>query len=191
MIVEWILRSEPITFFGTKLVSIPVLLGILHLYSTDNYDIRLIMAGVTFVASANVILIYHIHRFENFHVSLTHNLPLQFKKRLMYMLVCFAILCLPEAGILILQWPGELYVTSLLMAIGYGLSVLILFYGILFIRNWPLKNLVRLNFYGTIILFLLVLSGIPLSFMMMLNLATGFWFWHRNYYTFEYQDRIT
>src|SRR6187402_2750015 len=89
---EWIARREPLMLFGTKVFACLILLGVTQLYKTDVYDLRLLGLGIVIAFSAQVVLVYEVHRFDNFHFPLNRNLPIPFARRLFYFLSTLVIL---------------------------------------------------------------------------------------------------
>ena len=184
--LEWLARKEPGSLLGTKVLSYAVLWGAIKLHQVEGlHDIRLIAWGITIAFTANIVLLYHYHQFENFHFSIYRNLPFRYSKRALHFFTVFAILCLPEAGLLLTRLPRVGF--SLLTAatcILYAASIQVLLYGLLYTRHQSLENTVRQCFFVFILLFVLVLFNTPLVALGACLLMTGLFLWIRNYYAY-------
>lgn len=183
---EWIARREPLMLFGTKAFACLILLGITQLYKTDDYDLRLLGLGVTIAFTAQVVLVWEIHRFDNFHFSLNRNLPFTFTKRLFHFLATWVILVLPELGMLIKNFPVELNSLSLILSILFAMSIPIFFYGLLYIKDRDQEQMMPFVFFFSIAWILLVLSQVPLWAITSINLIIGVACVKKFYYSFEY-----
>ncbi|MBY0435101.1 MAG: hypothetical protein K2U26_13415, partial [Cyclobacteriaceae bacterium] len=72
---EWITRAQPLMVFGTKLFSCLIIAGVGILYHYDTYDQRFFQMACVLAISANMVLVYHYHRFENVHLIMLRSLP--------------------------------------------------------------------------------------------------------------------
>lgn len=186
---EWIARREPLMFLGTKVFSSLILLGVTQLYKTDVYDLRLLGLGVVIAFSAQVVLVWEIHRFDNFHFSLNRNLPTPFTQRLFYFLGTLLILIIPELGMIIKNFPAEFDIWSLISSITFALSIPIFFYGLLYIKDLDQEKFTPFVFFFSITWILLVLFKIPLWVIASMNLVVGLICLKKFYYSFEYNSK--
>ncbi len=184
--IAWITRSNVATLVGTKLFSCLLLWGIISLYSTDVYDSRLLAMGVAVAFSGNVMLVYYVHQFENLHFTILRNLPIPLWKRLCYFILTFIILCLPELGLLINNFPEELGFISCASIVAFGLSIGTLYYAYLYQSNMMLDRFVQHVFGITLFSIVMILFAIPIWFIAMANLVTGVILFRKYYYTFEF-----
>ena len=186
---EWIIRREAWMVIGTKLFSGLVLYGIIQLYKTDEYDLRLFGMGVVLAFSANVNITWEMHRFDNFHLDIIRNLPMSYLQRLGYFTITLSILILPEAGMIIKNFPSTFTTIDLISTLLFGLSIPFLFYGCLYRRHMEQEQLMAVVFFVCIGLIVLILFKIPLFILGMVNLFSGLLIWRKYYYFFEYYTK--
>lgn len=186
IVIEWLAREEFFTLLGSKMGAYSLLWAVLQLYKSDSYDLRLVGIGATFAFLTNIVLLYHIHRFENFHFSINRNLPRSFTNRAAYFMIVVLLVCLPETGLLITRFPSDFSLPAAILCAAFGLSLLILIYGILFYKDSSLENVTQRSFFLGIAYFVLILFKIPLLLLLAINLVTGLFLWKRYYYSFEY-----
>lgn len=185
MILGWLIQTKGWILIGTKLLSCLLLLGISLYYKNETNGIKLIAIGTIFSFSSNIILLYHYHRFENYYFSLSRSLPISNVIRLTVFVLNILILSLTEIGIL---FTSTLPLESSVLLVLLGVSIMILNYGFLFIRDWPLDILIRRLFYMTLAFFLLVLFDVPISLLIALNILIGVGFRNHYQYRFEYKS---
>ncbi len=183
---EWIARREPLMLFGTKIFSSLILLGVTQLYKTDVYDIRLLGLGIVIAFSAQVVLVWEIHRFDNFHFPLNRNLPTPFAQRLLYFLCTLLILIIPELGMMIKNFPIEFRGWDIISSILFALSIPVFFYGWLYTKDRDQEKFMPFVFFFAISWILLVLFKIPLWAITSMNLIIGLTCLKKFYYSFEY-----
>lgn len=183
---EWIIRKQALVFIGTKLFSTSILYGITQLYLYEEYDIRLLGMGTALALSANVNLVWEMHQFDNHHLGITRNLPFGYIQRLGYFTLSMVLLTLPEAGIIIKQFPAPLSTPDLVYTLTFGWSILLAFNGFLYVRDRAQEQLMTMVFFAGFAMIILILFGVPIFLMGLVNLMAGLFFWYRYYYTFEY-----
>jgi len=188
---EWIARREPLMLFGTKAFACLILLGVTQLYKTDEYDLRLLALGVVIAFAAQVVLVWEMHRFDNFHFSLNRNLPLTLSKRLSQFLIAFVLLVLPELGMTIKNFPVELNGWSLIQSILFAMSIPIFFYGLLYTKDRDQEQMMPFVFFFSIAWILLVLSQVPLWAITSINLIVGITCLKKFYYSFEHISKTS
>lgn len=187
---EWIVRREPFMVAGTKSFSVLVLLGIIKLYDTGEYeDLRLFGMGVVLAFAANVNIVWELHRFDNLHFSLLRNLPLTFIQRLGHFALAMILLTLPEAGMILNNLPRGFSYVSLLSVMFFAWSIPLLLYGSLYRRDYAQERLTTIVFFTAMGLIVLILFKVPLSLLGALNACAGTMIWIRYYYHFEFQAR--
>ena len=183
MALEWLMRNEFLSWIGTKVFAFTLLLGILQLYRYERYDYRLLAMGVSIVFTSNIILLNHLHRFENKELVFYRNMPLRFVTRFLNLTIAIIIICLPELGLLITRLPaGESFYQSIPMAI----SIPIGYYGFLFCKDWGVEKSVKVSLFITLTLIVLILSKTPLFVLAVVLSMSGIFLWKTYYYRFEY-----
>ena len=186
---EWIARREPFMLLGTKIFTCLILLGVTQLYKTDVYDIRLMGLGMVIAFSAQVVLVWEIHRFDNFNFTLNQNLPIHIIKRLIYFLITSLTLMIPELGMILKGFPTSLNSFELCCSILFSLSIPVFFYGLLYTKERDQEKFMPFVFFFSISWILLVLFKIPLWAIASFNLFIGVACLKKFYYSFEYVSK--
>jgi hypothetical protein len=184
--IEWMVRNDFLMMAGTKIFTMLCVFGITELYQTDSYDGRLLALGIIIASTANATCIQALHRFENFHMAFLKALPLSFLKRFAYTLTTMFILAVPEIIVLIRNFPTELPWTSYITNIALLISIQILIYGGLYIKDRNQQDMMTIVFCLGITWFLAVLFKIPTGLIAVGNVVLGLYLWQRFYYSFEY-----
>jgi hypothetical protein len=183
--VEWLLRRDPFLIGGTKIFTGLLTFGICVLYTSENYDGRLMAMTATACGMANVVILHRIQDFESVHITWAKNLPITISKRFMWPLLVYAILIIPETVVLLKNAGDNLSGYGLMLIVLYALSLGAFFYGLLYQRAAKLENFVKTAFAVFILLIILILFSAPLPLLIIANFMTGFLLFRKNYYLFE------
>jgi hypothetical protein len=175
---------------GIKLVASILLAGICYLYQFDTYDERLLDLGCTLVFLFNLMLVFHYHRFENFHFNMLRSLPIPLMKRFGYTLVIFGILQIVEIVTLFNYLPASVSLFHAFIALIFGWSIQVLAYAFLFTRDRTLESFVNILFFMGMLWMLLILFGVPLLLLTVLQLAGAYWIYASNFYRFEFDAEV-
>lgn len=186
MMTEEIMRHQGFSWIGTKFFSCGFLLAVFQLYNTDTYDYRLLAIAATFSFTSNILLFNHLHRVENKSLDFYRSLPIPFYKRVVNVIIPILIITLPEFGVLITRTPDTIPSFLAFQIIIYGFSISIMLYGILFVSDWGFDRIVRIIFFLSIILMVLLLFKTPLLLLAGTLVSCGLYLWCANYYQFEY-----
>jgi len=184
--IEWTIRNDLAMFVGTKVFTILTLTGITELYKTDSYDLRLLSLGIVIGSSANASLMQTFHHFENFHMNWLKGLPLSFLKRMSSNLLTIIIMVMPEALVLIKNFPQELSWLECGAATIFLLSIPILFYGGSYIKDRNQQEIMPIVFCFVLGWFVAILFKIPILLLAAINISIGIYLWKKFYYSFEY-----
>ncbi|HYF68553.1 MAG TPA: hypothetical protein VD884_10470 [Ohtaekwangia sp.] len=184
--LEWVSRNQPLAFIGAKIAGWFILWATLAIYPTDDYDVRLLGLGLTIAFAANLNVLIEWHRFENFYFSLTRQMPISIINRIFNMILSLVIFCLPEAGLLFTKFPITLNFSDGILAYGYALSIPVLLYSFLFVKDRTPDKVVSYAFFFGIIWIIAVLSNISLGIICLVNISVSLYWWKKYYYRFEY-----
>lgn len=184
--LEWVSRKQPLSLIGAKAAGWFILWATLSLYPTDDYDIRLLGLGLTIAFAANLNVLIEWHRFENYYFSLSRQMPIPIVNRIFNMLLSLVIFCIPETGLLITKFPVTLNFSDGMMAYGYALTIPMLCYSFLFVKDRTPDKIVSYGFFFGIIWIIAVLSNVPLGIICLVNIAVSGYWWKKFYYRFEY-----
>jgi len=185
--LEWILRKQTWTFIGTKTFGVLLLLGTLLLYTTDDYDYRILAMTLAIISSIHAQLVYELHRFDNFHFSLVRQLPLSFLKRISSTCGTIAWMLVPEIIILFKFFPLTLPATIMLEGFFFMMGLAVCFYGYLYRRDLGTESAMRKVFLVSMVLIVIILFEVPLWLLATMSIAAGFYWMNKYYYWFEYE----
>lgn len=184
--IDWISRKDLVQLAFTKIFTILLLLATSYLYTTDAYDMRLFLISVAIVGCVHGQLIWQLHRFDNYHMAFTRNLPISIWQRQMSMLATSTVLLLPELGLIVSNYSKHATVGTTLVFCAFMLSVAVLFYGVLFRKEREQEQLVPLIFFLCMGFIVLILYKVSSIVFIICNSTIGFYFLHTRYYLFEY-----
>jgi hypothetical protein len=185
MFTEGVVRLQPGLMYITKLATCLVIFGATQLYEYDVYDERLYMMTACVAFSANLALVFQYQRFEVVQLLLIRSLPIAFTKRVGSFIVAMMILCFPETAMLITNLPAYLAVKFYFYSLFFGIALMLMGYGALYVRDATFDNFTRWIFFVTMGLLLLILFAVPVWLMGIVLGASGIFLLKRNYYSFE------
>lgn len=160
--IRYLLSDQPVLVFLTKGGTVLLMLGILNLYPTDDYDVRLLALGLLFVAVSHSSMMYHLYQFEHERLSLLRNLPIPVSRRLGTYALIIALLLLPE-GILLLRYrPIDLSIGVIAGVWAFGHSLMLLLFTVLFVRHRQPDQMLPVVFALLLAGFLTIMYQLPL-----------------------------
>lgn len=184
-VIEWLSRKKTFLLISTMLGCSILLFGVLMLYTTDDYDVRLLQMALVISVSGNIQLLYEIQQFETLHFAIVGQQPLSFLKRVTYLIPVMLFISLPQAGLLLRYFPASLHgllaIESVFFMAGYPFFL----YGYLYTKHRTQEQVMQFAFIGALTLFVLTLFSVPLWFITVVPAAIGLYFWKSNFYTFE------
>lgn len=184
--IEWISRREFSLLVFTKLFTILLLLATAHVYASDVYDMRLLLMSVAVTGCVHGQLMWQMHKFDNYHMAFTRNLPIPIWHRYVNMLATSIVLLLPELAIIVSNYSVHIDFGATLLLCGFLVSILLLFYGLLFRKEREQEQLIPFIFFLCMGLIILVLYKVPAIVLISANIAIGLYFLYKRYYLFEY-----
>jgi hypothetical protein len=184
-IIEWLARKKTFLLISTMSFCSVLLFGVLMLYTTDVYDIRLLQMVLVIVASGNVQLIQEIHYFETFHFSIINQQPLSFIRRACYLLPVFLFISFPPLALLVRYFPDNLNWLLIIQCVAFLIGYPFFLHGALYRKQQTPDEIMRVAFVFTLILFVLSLFSVPLWAITIVTMSAGLLIWNRNFYTFE------
>lgn len=180
--IRYLLQHQPILLLLTKVGTLLLTVGILLLYPTDSYDIRLLGLGMVFVAVGHVAVVYQLYQFEHERLTLYRNLPVSLFQRLLRYVFLLGILFLPEGLILIRNAPADLSVFALVSVWMFGHSVLLLQFTSLLKQFRPLDKFLPTLFWFSIGGFFFIMYRIPLWCLAFCGWGVGSWLFFTYYW---------
>jgi hypothetical protein len=171
-----------------KLVSLGILWSALYLYHTDEYDLRLLHLAVTISFSLGISFVIEWHSFENFFFSILRRMPFTLLKRSGYSILIILLFILPEAMLILKNFPREYSAASTLVSVLYGASIYFFGYGFLYSKDRKQETVMSYASITALLFFILVLAGVPAIALASFNLVGGFLMFYFNYAKFEFNS---
>ena len=160
--IRYLLSYQPLLLFLTKVGTVLLMLGVLNLYPTDEYDVRLLALGILVTAVSHSSVMYHLYQFEHERLALLRNLPIPLSRRLGRYALLIALLLLPEGVLLFRYRPDELSIGVIAGVWAFGHSLVLLLFSILFIRHRDLDRVLPIVFAMLLAGFLTIMYQVPL-----------------------------
>ena len=186
--IEWLSRKKTLMLLGTKVFCILILLAVSKLYTTDQYDLRLMGMALTIVVGASAQIMFEIHRFDNYHFALARQLPIPFVRRMGYLLLTVILILIPEAGILVTYYPAELSSIEMVEGLLFLVAGLVFWYGLLYRRDIEQEVLTKIVFACTMLAIVLILFKVPLWGLATIAFLLAVFWSQKHYYRFEYSS---
>lgn len=183
--LEGLLRTQPFSLIGTKIAGFAVMWASLALYNTDTYDSRLLGLGIALGISLNASTISQWHYFDNVSFQMIRSLPFPLIRRIIMLLSAFTLFMLPEIGLVIANFPGDLSFFDGLGSILFAVSIPFIAYSFLFTKTGTPERIPNYHFFTTITWVVLILSGVPMTVIALINFVIGVFCWKTSYYTYE------
>lgn len=182
------LRGQALAIIGYKVVSVLTLWGVLYIYNTGDYDLRLINLAVlvSFMAGTTFILEWHL--FENNSFPIFRRMPFSLIQRIGYAFVIIILFALPEIAILMRNVPQEVNTIDLCISILFGINICFFWYAFLYVRDWKRETIVIFVSLAGIALFITILGGIAPSLLTLIHFIGGGLLFSKFYTRFEYRE---
>ncbi|GAB3321417.1 hypothetical protein GCM10027299_15810 [Larkinella ripae] len=159
--IRYLFREQPATLFLTKTGSCLLTVGILALYPTDDYDLRLLALGMLLSAVFHAGVVFELYQFEATQLRLLRNLPLtRFERGVTYAGI-LSLLISPEAFLFLYRLPADVSVFAVAGVWLFGLSLLLLQYTFLLTRHHERDRFMGRIFWPLIGYFLLIMYRLP------------------------------
>ena len=187
--IEHLVRNDPVLLVLSKIYTCSMIIGTSALYSTDQFDLRLFNEGILLAQVGNAAILHKYIRFYYLELRIIANLPERFITSSLKHLSTFLLLLIPEIIIILRYYPVEAHFFDVFGTEVFGLSAVLLIYGMLIIKQMELSELItRIFWLIVIVTFLILFSVHPLI------LATLFIFISANImyfrrYKFEFVEK--
>ncbi|MBS1558880.1 MAG: hypothetical protein JST69_09135 [Bacteroidetes bacterium] len=181
--IDLLVNRFKITFLLTKIFSVLGILGFMQL-PVDHYEPRLAWLGFTFGFSGHYVILYEWRKFEDRNLFFSRALPLAIHSRFVMLGIAYALLLLPEWGVMIAQGLGIYDAT-----VGWlmGISFLLFIHGSSYRSALDNEQLMQNMLWLFLITFLMVLSQLSLPFSLLL-LAVAAWRFRKNFDGYQPAD---
>lgn len=159
--IRHLAKNQPMLLVLTKGGTGLLMLGVLNLYPTDDYDIRLLNLGALLMAAGHSTVAYHLYQFEHERLALLRNLPVPNGQRLLRYALVMAALLMPEAILLLRYWPTGVSVGALTGVWAFGHSVFLLQFTLLLPQHRSLDQLMPVVSGLLLLFFLCIMYRLP------------------------------
>lgn len=168
-----------------KILSCIVLLATFTLMKGDDYDVRAVLTGMLIAVLLHTIAVFDHRHFDDQFLVFTRALPIPVWKRYGMLAVTYAILLLPELGLLIIHtWPHNKW--HWIMLIVFGVSVLLMFRCLLYFPRLDQDKYLRWVFLLLCTLLFMILAHLYGWAILALQ-CTAFLLFAVRYYRYEPQ----
>ncbi|MES2730873.1 MAG: hypothetical protein V4714_03965 [Bacteroidota bacterium] len=183
---SYLLNEEKVLLLSTKAFSILILVGIMPLYTSVDYDQRMLRIGFLLSAFTHTILVNQFRQFEETRLLLSRNLPYSLLQRFGRYAVIYIGVLLPELVVLTYSFSATFGWGQWLDYVALSLSLCLVCHCFLFINHMPSEKYINRVFYAFVVLFLLVMYRIsPLILAAGLS-GLAFYLLQKNYYRYEW-----
>jgi len=183
----FMLNDQKMVLFLTKLVTCFFIAGVCKLYSTDQYDHRLISIGLLLAAMGNASMVKFFHAFENEKLLITRNLPLSNLKRFQFQSLSFLLILIPEFLILIANLPTAIGLIYIPQGWLFLFSLVFLAHHFLYFLPGNPEESAKYLFAGFFLNLLTIMFKIPIWLPSIFYLAMAFAIFRKYYYKVEYE----
>lgn len=185
--VMLLLKKEPIYLFLQKVFAAIMIVAIAYFYPTDDYDERLLKLGIFFVSCGYFTL---SQRYFSFYKDwlFSRNLPLARGSILKHFLINAVLFSLPELLLFVTYLPDNVSLTVIADSYLYVVCTLVFWQTAIFWVDFTNTRLNLLLFLGYIAIFLLLMFGVPLSFVGGTTLIFTVYQLRNHYYSFEMSE---
>jgi hypothetical protein len=183
--LEWIVRNEFFLLAGNKIFSLLMIIGTSALYQYDTYDLRLMAMGMTIAMASHAMLIHRYQRFVEDQFFLVRNLPLSLTKRMSYFLKIFFMVCLPDFGVLIKNFPDQLSSLQLAESFLLAAGIILFMFGYYYLKSVTADRLIAHVFVFALALIILILFSASVWLLGAILIAFGIAIYFSRYYHFD------
>jgi hypothetical protein len=182
----YLLNEEKVLLLSTKAFAILLLVGIMPLYASVDYDDRMLWIGYLFSAFSHAMLVQQFRQFEETRLLISRNLPWSLRQRFgRYVLVYVGVL-IPDWVVLTYSFSAIFGLWQWLDYVALSLSLCMLCHCFLFINQMPAEKYINRAFFAFVVLFILIMYRVsPLILGTVLS-ALAFYLLQRNYYRYEW-----
>ena len=173
--------TKPIVILVSKFSTITFLILIAKLYTTDDYDWRLIALSIILVVCLHIVFFQHYVTFLYSQLTFFHNIPTSLARMGLSTIATLSILLLPEWIILTKNFFYHVPPQQLVQLLLFGLMISFLFVQIMIYRLSNFEKILRLLFYIAIGLVFVIMFAIPLWVTNFFILVLAIWLHSRHY----------
>ncbi len=186
--IEHMLRKEIVLLLLSKFYVCALLIGTSILYTTDQFDLRLLTIGVLLAFVGNVAIVHKYVWFRHYQMAFLKNLPLPLFTRLSSQVITFTVLLIPEFLVLSRHYPLEPHFLDITGIVLFGISLTLLMYALLLIKQAELSDFMIVMFWIVVVTTFLILFSIHPLILALLYLFISIPTIYIRHYKFEYVE---
>jgi hypothetical protein len=180
----WMMRNEFFLLVGNKIFSVLIIIGAASLYKFDTYDLRLMAMGITVAMTGHAMLIYRYHHFTENIFSFVRNMPFTLAQRIWHFCKVFLIICLPDFGVLIKNFPGQLSQLQLAESLFLAAGIVMIIFSWLYLKSINAEKLITQSFVFALAVIVLVLFSVNVWLLGIIFILISIVIYFRRYYQF-------
>lgn len=184
--ISYLIRKEPILLLLTKIYGSLLVIGTSALYSTDDFDLRLLTTGIMLAAVGNVAIMHKYMWFQYQPMAFTLNLPLDFFTIVIRKIISITLLMFPEMLVLIRHYPMQLNALDFFGLLLFAISLSSFMYAWIIMREVALSKFVVVVFWLVVCLTLIILYAVHPLVLGSILLAISVIFIYIGHYKYEH-----
>jgi len=187
--IEYLIRNDFVLLLLSKAYTCLIIIGTSLLYTTDQFDIRLLSTGVLLGFAGNAAILHKFIWFSFHKMQFIQNLPISLVKNIAQQCLIFLILILPEVLVLIRYFPVSPTFLDVVGIFAFGLSITTIVYGFLLIKQMELSNIMAYIFWLIVVTTFLILFSIHPIVLAILYFLVSCSIIYLRMYKFEYVEK--
>jgi len=186
--IEHLIRNDIVLLFLSKTYTCLMIIGTAAMYSTDQFDLRLLSTGVLLAFVGNVAILHKYVWFYHHELKFIKNLPVSAFSRILLQLLTFIILLIPEFAVISRHYPLDPGVADITGIILFGISIATLIYGLLILKQVELSDFVIKIFWLIVLSTFLILFSIHPLILGLIYIFVSFLIMYLRHYKFEFTE---
>lgn len=150
--ISFLLRKEVVLFILTKIYTCLLIIGTSALYTTDDFDLRLLATGVLLATVGNVTIMHKYVWFQYQPLAFSLNLPRTYSNIIMSQIMSIIIVSIPEIVVLFRHYPISMNVLNII-----GLLLLVIGLNH-FMYAWMIRQQVELSNFIVVVFWIVVFT---------------------------------
>ena len=158
------------------------------MYTTDHFDLRLLSTGVLLAVVGNVAILHKYVWFYHYKLRFIYNLPVTAFSRILFQLLTFIILLIPEIIVIIRHYPLSPDLADVTGIILFGISLITLIYSLLILKQIELSDFVIKIFWLIVVSTIFILFSIHILILGLFYIFVSLMIMYLRHYKFELTD---
>ena len=159
------INERPALWLISKPLGVLILQAFFWIDQSQHYPITWLEIGALVVFSVNIPLLVHLQEFHKKYSSLMNNLPIRPFTHWARTSLLILVLVGSENLIFVYSWPSYHSYVHLIALVFFSFALNLALYTVLMVRPYDQDKFLRQYFWLFIVLFISILSGIPISIL--------------------------